>query len=57
METANLINLPQRQGFEHGPSSPSQLENATVPLRLCARLSGWEWGGQVGKADTFSDGL
>jgi hypothetical protein len=26
-------------------ASPSQLENATAPLRLCARLSGWEWGG------------
>jgi hypothetical protein len=35
----------------------SQLENATAPLRLCARLSGWAWGGPVGKADTFSDRL
>ena len=39
------------------PLSPSQLENATAPLRLCARLSGWEWGGPEGKAATFSDRL
>jgi len=28
---------------------------STTPLRLCARLSGWEWRGLVGKEDTFSD--
>ena len=37
----------------------SQLENAaaSAPLRLCARLSGWKWRGQVGKADTISGRL
>jgi len=40
------------------PTHPDRLvENATAPLRLCARLSGWEWGGQVVKAATFSDDL
>ena len=31
--------------------SDRQVENTTAPLRLCARLSGWE----CGKRLTFSD--
>ena len=38
---------PQKKhGSGHRPSSArDQVENATAPLRLCARFSGSEWGG------------
>jgi glutamate/tyrosine decarboxylase-like PLP-dependent enzyme len=37
------------------PTHPDRLvENATAPLRLCARISGWEWRGQVGSLDFFT---
>ncbi|MGI6304029.1 MAG: hypothetical protein ACOX52_23725 [Verrucomicrobiota bacterium] len=40
------------------PTHPDrQVENATAPLRLCARLSGWEWGGRLGKAAAISGDL
>jgi hypothetical protein len=39
------------------PDPDRPVENATAPPRLCARLSGWGGGGQVGKAAIFSDDL
>ncbi len=36
------------------PTHPDRLvENATT-LRLCARISEWEWRGQVGSLDFFT---
>jgi hypothetical protein len=50
---------PQKHGSGHGPNPPrDQVENATAPLRLCARPSGSGWG-WLGAAscccDSFSD--
>ncbi len=40
------------QGID--PAHPrDQVENATAPLRLCARFSGSEWGGIPPLSDSF----
>jgi len=49
-------NPPPKKGMDHGQDLThphGQVDNATAPLRLCARLSGSGWGGMVGKAATF----
>jgi hypothetical protein len=52
--------IPPQKRMDQGIDpilSHCQVENATAPLRLCARLSGSGWKSLVRKGDIFSDDL